>query len=634
MYGQVDGQVIARGRAKMSAMAILRCGLRWAGLFVWGLWCACLAVPAQANTLVISEAGVTVMVAGQTTQHLAGLPYHWDRLHPNAKGEAVFDIPFELPADVLGSMGLYLPRVGNAYEVWLNGSLLQRNGDLQSYNGPDFAKSPRYVPIPSNLMRKNNLFRIHIRADLGRRAGLASLILGPEDEVYPVYLHAYRTQNTGALAVMILSVLVGFIAIALWATQVDSSTQGRRGRDPLYLMAGMAELCWAVSVGNFIVEAPPLPWPWWGIVATFATAAWGCSMAMFCVEVAGWRRRPEVTWLRRWLVVLLVLCVAASTAALVFGHAVVLTLWFIAFALTFMLFVLFFLWRARGGATLPHKLVAVAVLLNTLVGLYDLYVLRFSQGYADNTYLRYSSVLFGLVLLLIVVMRFRTASGVAHDLLANLAARVAQKEQELAQSYQRLELLAREQERISERSRILRDMHDGVGSHISSAIRQLESGRATPAEVLHTLRDSLDQLKLSIDTMNLPAGDITALLANLRYRLEARFKASDIELQWDVDLLDPMDRLDDKVMRHLQFMIFEALSNVLQHAHASVLRIELRAAPGGGLQLRVIDNGRGFDPERANLTGLRSLRERAAIIHAQLNISSVPGHTVVEFVMQ
>ncbi len=174
-------------------------------------------------------------------------------------------------------------------------------------------------------------------------------------------------------------------------------------------------------------------------------------------------------------------------------------------------------------------------------------------------------------------------------------------------------------------------MHDGVGSHISSAIRQLESGRATPEQVLHTLRDSLDQLKLSIDTMHLPTGDITALLANLRYRLEPRFKALDMELQWGVDLLASMERLDDKAMRHLQYMVFEAVSNVLQHAHATVLRIELRA--GTGVRLRVIDNGRGFDPERVKLAGLRSLRERAAIIGAQLHIDSVPGHTTVDIVL-
>ena len=252
--------------------------------------------------------------------------------------------------------------------------------------------------------------------------------------------------------------------------------------------------------------------------------------------------------------------------------------------------------------------------------------------YGGNTYIRYSSVLFGLTLAYVVVQRFRAASVQARELSVTLASRVEQKERELAHSYQRLELLARDQERNAERSRILRDMHDGVGAHISTAIRQLQSGRSSDAEVLHTLRDSLDQLKLSIDAMNLPAGDITALLANLRYRLEPRLKASDIDLQWGVDLLAPVPRLDDKAMRQLQFMVYEALSNVLQHAHASVLRIEAVQTPGGAC-IRLIDNGVGFDVAQPKRRGLLSMQDRAHAIGAHLTVVSKPGHTVVEILI-
>jgi signal transduction histidine kinase len=214
-------------------------------------------------------------------------------------------------------------------------------------------------------------------------------------------------------------------------------------------------------------------------------------------------------------------------------------------------------------------------------------------------------------------------------MMGTLLMRVQGQTPPLLKNYARmLELM-----RAQERTRILQDMHDGVGSHIILAIQQLESGRASTSEVLQTLRDSLDQLKLSIDAMHLAPGDITALLANLRYRLEPRFKTSGIELQWDVDQLAPLLGLDDKAMRHLQFMVFEALSNVLQHARANELRIELRTTARGGAQLRVIDNGCGFEPDRVKRRGLGSLRERAAAIGAGLVIVSAPGNTVVEIML-
>ena len=122
-------------------------------------------------------------------------------------------------------------------------------------------------------------------------------------------------------------------------------------------------------------------------------------------------------------------------------------------------------------------MVAAAVLWNTLVGLRDLYVFRLSQAYGGNTLLRYSSVLFGLTLLYIVIMRFRVASAQARDLNANLAARVAQKEQELAQSYRRAGA-ARARAGAHRRTHAHSARHARWrGPHISTAIRQLESGR-------------------------------------------------------------------------------------------------------------------------------------------------------------
>jgi signal transduction histidine kinase len=58
------------------------------------------------------------------------------------------------------------------------------------------------------------------------------------------------------------------------------------------------------------------------------------------------------------------------------------------------------------------------------------------------------------------------------------------------------------------------------------------------------------------------------LLAALRYRLEPRLAAAGIELEWAVDEVAPVKRLDAQAMRQLQFLLFEAISNVLQHAQA------------------------------------------------------------------
>lgn len=601
---------------------------RCAAWLIW-LWLVCIWGPsAQAAPFELLQAHVQRKVDGQVSREAVKLPYAWDVHHKGQRGEAVFNLHFEVERLPHEPWAIYFPRVGTAYEVRLNGRLLDRKGDINRPDGSDYGLVPRYLNIPEGALTLRNHLQVSIRADVGRRGGLSVLTVGRVDEVYPLYRREYLIRNTGSIVVAGFSLVVGLLAIALWATQNRSTSNALLQRDPLYLYAGLAELAWTLRVGATQIESPPLDWPWWGVIPVAALGAWGVCMIYFCLELADTRRSAMERGFRRWLMLLMALGPFVGLVALGMSQAWVLTLWYAALGLSSLAFGSWFLALAARTPSWLLRCVAITVIVNVAMGLRDLYVFRIHPAYPSNSVMYYTSMLFGLSLGYVVLARFKAASLQAQQLMSSLASRVAERERELNSSYQRLELLAREQERTAERTRILRDMHDGVGSHLSAAIRQLQSGRARPEEVLQTLRDSLDQLKLNIDAMHLPPGDVTALLANLRYRLEPRFSASDVELQWDVDLIDPIRRLDASAMRQLQFMLFEALSNVLQHAQASWLCIEARQTPEG-VCVRIVDNGSGFDTTAPPRKGLLFLRERAQALGARLHIDSAPGRTAV-----
>ena len=605
--------------------------LKWLAVVLpWLLAC----MPTLANTtpkdfIELTTALATVRAEGKEDKAApVALPYVWDVQHRGSSGSARFEILFDFPVMARSDelIGLYIPRVGNAYDIWLNGALLDREGDLQR-SGTDSAQKPHYLSLPVDLLQTRNMLTVHIRTDIGRRGGLSTLFLGRESVIYPMYMRAYGWRVLGTGLVVGFSLFVGLMALAFWATQVDLSKNVGR-RDSFYLFAGLAELSWTVRVGDVLLERPPLDWPWWGIVPVMSLGAWLYCMTQFCIRAAGWTQQPVALAFGRWVGFLAVVSPVLACVALGFGRPLVLTAWYGAVLVSFLTFSLIFVVRSVREGDGSRRLIAFAILLNVAVGLRDFYVFRLDPGYPDNSYMRYSSVAFGFVLAYMVLARFKVASAQARDLLANLAARVFEKEKALQQSYLQVEQMVREQARTSERTRILRDMHDGVGSHISAAIRQLQSGKASQGEVLQTLRDSMDQLKLTIDGMHLPLGDVAALLANFRYRLAPRFAASDIELLWEVDVLEPIARLDAQAMRQLQFMLFEALSNVLQHSKARVLRIE--AVAQEGVRLRIIDDGQGFDVQAPWRKGLLSLRDRAVAIGATLTITSQPGRTTLE----
>lgn len=617
-----------------------RAGLGMRAFVVMALLCGGLQ-GVSAAVVVLTQAHARVTVNGGSVASDVQLPYNWDIRNQGHRGRAVFDLAFALPTIPGDPWGMFLPSVGNAYEIRLNGTVLQRQGDLMHGNGADYSKVPRWVAIPPNLLQASNQIQVVIRVDAARRGGVSEVWVGPHDEVEERYQSLFRWRHNGSLLVVAFSLAVGLAALVLWWTQMRQQSPGTPRRDSLYLYAALAELSWSVAVGDALLENPPLAWPWWGAVTAAAAAAWACNMQLFCVEVAGWREHPLVRRFRWWLFALIGASGVLPFVTAAWELPVALLAWHVSLAITFLGFGAVFLWRAFGAAGWMHRLVAAALWVNLLVGIWDLWNFRIIPSFPDNSQLRFSSLFFGLSLAVIVVARFRSVSHQAHQLLSTLSTRVSQRESELRESYEMQAASSRDHERIAERSRILRDMHDGVGSHISLAIRQLQSQAhamqdGAQADVLLTLRDALDHLKLSIDAINLPPGDITALLANLRYRLEPRLTAAGIAMVWDVDALERVAHFDATRMQHLQYMLFEAFSNVLQHAHARTLRIEAHDLPGGAdgigkcVRVRVMDDGTGFDVHASQRNGLVAMQERASTIGAQLRISSQPGQTVVE----
>ena len=84
------------------------------------------------------------------------------------------------------------------------------------------------------------------------------------------------------------------------------------------------------------------------------------------------------------------------------------------------------------------------------------------------------------------------------------------------------------------------------------------------------------------------------------------------ELDWSLPTLSPEVEL--VIYRVAQ----EALTNVLRHANATEVLVQLRRADGHVL-LEVADNGRGFTPATVG-RGMRGMRERATVINAELDV--------------
>jgi two-component system sensor histidine kinase UhpB len=191
----------------------------------------------------------------------------------------------------------------------------------------------------------------------------------------------------------------------------------------------------------------------------------------------------------------------------------------------------------------------------------------------------------------------------------------------------RLVLRAQEEER----RRLARDLHDEVNQSLTAILLRLEALNQTAppgveqelGEVKRLVNQAMDELLTLARQLRPSALDdhgLTSAIVSQVRRFSAQTGISaDVSTAGDTPALEP-----DQEIAAYRFAQ-EALSNVAQHADATHVDVVVSGREGG-LELRVRDDGRGFDPEAAHGgIGLVGMAERARMVGARIDVMSRPG---------
>jgi len=189
-----------------------------------------------------------------------------------------------------------------------------------------------------------------------------------------------------------------------------------------------------------------------------------------------------------------------------------------------------------------------------------------------------------------------------------------------------------------ERKRIARDLHDDVSQRLAALVLEVASLEHHPSTVpgeltraLAPLREQLEQLSDDVHTLAYRLHPSLLEHAGLRPAVEehvhqvSRRTGLPIHLKMlDVPEAVPLDQATC-LFRVMQ----ESVQNVVKHAQATTVTVQLRGA-SKGVGLSVIDNGKGFDPQDLRThqqgLGLSSMEERLRQLHGFFRIQSRPSH--------
>jgi len=194
----------------------------------------------------------------------------------------------------------------------------------------------------------------------------------------------------------------------------------------------------------------------------------------------------------------------------------------------------------------------------------------------------------------------------------------------------------------SERKRIAKDLHDGLGQSLTlikmalaMTARQLANGAiAEVSESLqrlnHKAHEALEEMRRVSMDLRPPMIDDLGIIATLSWLfrdLEATCPSMKVEKDFSVQESSIPGALKITLYRIIQ----EATSNIIKHANAGRVRVNL-ASSGNMLHLEVADNGSGFDSAGAAIRsssgrglGLLNMRERATLSGGAYALDSRPG---------
>jgi signal transduction histidine kinase/ligand-binding sensor domain-containing protein len=199
---------------------------------------------------------------------------------------------------------------------------------------------------------------------------------------------------------------------------------------------------------------------------------------------------------------------------------------------------------------------------------------------------------------------------------------------------------ARFNERLAERTRIARDLHDTFLQTIQGSKLVADDALSAATDMPH-MRRAMEKLsawlgrateegRAALNSLRTSATEVNDLTGALRRALEeCRIHSSmeaSLQVAGQAQEMHPIVR--DEVYR----IGYEAIRNASVHSHATQLTVELSYAQD--LSLRICDNGTGIDPDilhrgKQGHFGLQNMRERASRIMGKFSLESSRGSGTV-----
>lgn len=550
------------------------------------------------------------------------LPDAW-RSRPERKVlRTAYRLSFRPPGSA--DLWVYVPRIRTNASMRLNGAEVWNGGSMEEPL-TRHANTPFFFPLPEALLRTGeNELEILVASPARSNGGLSRVWVGARADIWTEYARRQVLQQGG---VMVTSAVIAATSLYILFIWIET-----RRRQFGYFFLALAGLVWAARNLNLVWMGGPIwsaetQWLFESLAFLGHGVFFGFLGLFFLheYEAPGSRLRRLMTWgIAAFLIpgVLLIAFYRSPTPAL--------SIWFVASAPILLGMVWILLRHALRQRRVTNWLYLGVFVLLVALNVHDNLVLMGQLDFERINLAHYGGLAFFLAIAHMLVVKYSEANLAFEQLNLTLEDRLRAREAQLRENYAAINNMEKTTAVLEERARIMRDLHDGLGAQLLSTIHKLRRDRSGTVNVEQALQDCIADMRLVIEVSEPQDASLGSVIGGVRYQLEHRLASAGLHLVWEIgDIPEELDLGPTRTLQLVRIMQ-EAVSNVLKHADATIVRVVLEVSPEA-LRLAVIDNGHGFSPAASpSGHGLANMRHRAKEIGGQLVIESAASGTMVE----
>ncbi|WP_407919343.1 sensor histidine kinase [Croceicoccus estronivorus] len=516
-----------------------------------------------------------------------------------------------LTADEIRDAAILVTAFDDAITVHVNGQRVIFS-QVYQWRNLRYSTLPVFVPLSGGVLHEGqNRFSVTLSALPGSVVSLDRIFIGDKRELRP-FFHA-RWFVSAVLPTLGVGgqMALAIVFALLWAVR-------RHQREYGWLAAALALAAarGSVLMPDFGLGRSDLPI--WNMLVVWEVTA----LLMFCRAIAATpvTRRTWLLAVPPAVLMLVYALVSLPTIASLLLPAC------IAMIFAYMAMAFWALIRAAMRGNNDALLVLLGLLLISAFMIRDfLSILSQEPTRAFLARAVYSGFLIALAAL--ATTRFLRAMRELDSTAGTLQDRVAAAEAELRDTYEELRK-RREAEAVErERSRLMRDLHDGLGGDLASMLALADAPEPRTKEIVSHARAALADMRLIISSLEDFGGDLALALGAWRERTEPQLRAAGIKLVWGMRDLPPIIGLGPAHVLDVLRILQEAVTNVIKHADATQITLEM-LEQGDAIGVAIRDNGRAFDPKPGG-NGMRNMRMRAQRLNAFLSIGREGNETRV-----